>query len=121
MPLKIGLFACELLYPDTPPHLGMCLFVNDLREAGVEVHPYLVNIAEADRISSIAREEGLDLVALESIFPCKHGLYITMSMGARLPDPLGRPARYVLSFFLPFGRVDDEKRFSAVEIRGASR
>jgi hypothetical protein len=69
MPLKIGLFACELLYPDTPPHLGMCLFVNDLREAGVEVHPYLVNIAEADRISSIAREEGLDLVALESIFP----------------------------------------------------
>ncbi len=69
MPLKIGLFACELLYPDTPPHLGMCLFVNDLRDAGVECHPYLVNIAEAERIPSIAREKQLDLVALESIFP----------------------------------------------------
>jgi hypothetical protein len=69
MPLKIGLFACELLYPDTPPHLGMCLFVKDLREAGVECRPYLVNIAEAERISTIAREEQLDLVAMESIFP----------------------------------------------------
>ncbi len=81
MPLKIGLFACELLYPDTPPHLGMCLFVNDLREAGVECHPYLVNIAEAERISTIARENQLDLVALESIFPLQAVRRIKQALG----------------------------------------
>lgn len=81
MPLKIGLFACELLYPDTPPHLGMCLFINDLRDAGVEVHPYLVNIAQADRIPDLAREQELDLVAMESIFPLQAVRQIKKALG----------------------------------------
>jgi len=69
MPLKIGLFACEILYPDTPPHLGMCLFVNDLRGAGIDVRLYLVHVNESGRIPEIAAEEQFDLVGMESIFP----------------------------------------------------
>jgi len=81
MPLKIGLFACELLYPDTPPHLGMCLFVNDLREAGAICKPYLVNIADTERIAGIAREEQFDLVAMESIFPLQAVRRIKQALG----------------------------------------
>ena len=88
MPLRIGLFACELLYPDTPPHLGMCLFVNDLRESGAEVHPFLVNIAEAGRIPFIAREHKLDLVAMESIFPLQAVRRIKEGLG-KTPLVLG--------------------------------
>lgn len=81
MPLKIGLFACELLYPDTSPHLGMCLFVNDLREAGADCRPYLVNIADAERIADIARDGRFDLVAMESIFPLQAVRRIKQALG----------------------------------------
>jgi len=88
MPLKIGLFACELLYPDMPPHLGMCLFVNDLRQAGADVQPYLVHISETHRIPAIAEKEGFDLVAMESIFPLQAVRRIKQELG-RTPVLVG--------------------------------
>lgn len=88
MPLKIGLFACELLYPDMPPHLGMCLFVNDLRRAGVDVRPYLVHVSEIRRIPAIADKERFDLVAMESTFPLQAVRRVKQELG-RTPVLVG--------------------------------
>lgn len=68
MSLRIGFFQYELSHPGNAPHVGMCLLLQDLRDAGHEVDAALVHVAAVDRLISQIHDRAYDVVALDAIF-----------------------------------------------------
>jgi hypothetical protein len=51
-----------------PPHMGMCLFVNDLRKSGVNCDTYMINANYIDEIIPLIRKGNYSLICLDSVF-----------------------------------------------------
>ncbi len=68
MSLRIGFFQYELSHPGNAPHVGMCLLLADLLEAGHAVDAALVQAGAIEQLVTRIQEHGYDLVALDSVF-----------------------------------------------------
>jgi len=51
-----------------PPHMGMCLFVEDLRKSGVNCDTYIINAHYIDEIIPLIRKRNYSLICLDSVF-----------------------------------------------------
>jgi hypothetical protein len=65
---KRVLFLQLEVFLNCPPHLGMCLFVEDLRQQGVECVTYLVNCNHIEELLSVIRKDDFSLICLDSCF-----------------------------------------------------
>jgi hypothetical protein len=53
---------------DCPPHMGMCLFVDDLRKSGVNCDTYIINANYINEIIPLIRKGNYSLICLDSVF-----------------------------------------------------
>jgi len=51
-----------------PPHMGMCLFVDDLRKSGVNCDTYMINANYIDEIIPLIGKGNYSLICLDSVF-----------------------------------------------------
>ncbi len=51
-----------------PPHMGMCLFVDDLRKSGINCDTYIINVNYIDEIIPLIRKGNYSLICLDSVF-----------------------------------------------------
>ena len=51
-----------------PPHMGMCLFVDDLRKSGVSCDTYMINVDYIDEIIPLIKKGNYNLICLDSVF-----------------------------------------------------
>jgi hypothetical protein len=65
---KKVLFLQLEIFLNCAPHLGMCLFIDDIRQEGVSCTTYIVNCNHIDEAITVIREGDFDLVCLESTF-----------------------------------------------------
>ncbi len=66
---KINVLFLQLeVIPNCPPHMGMCLFINDLQKKGINCTAYIINSGCVDDIIPLIREGDYSLICLESIF-----------------------------------------------------
>jgi hypothetical protein len=65
---KRVLFLQLEVFLNCPPHLGMCLFVEDLRQQGIDCATYLVNCNYMEQLLSVIREDEFSLICLDSCF-----------------------------------------------------
>ena len=62
------LFLQLEVIPNCPPHMGMCLFVDDLQKKGMNCDTYLINAGNIDEIIPVIEKGNYSLICLESIF-----------------------------------------------------
>ena len=53
---------------DCPPHMGMCLFMDDLSKSGVNCDTYIINADYIDEIIPLIRKGNYSLICLDSVF-----------------------------------------------------
>jgi len=51
-----------------PPHMGMCLFVDDLRKSGVNCDTFMINANYIDEIIPLISKGNYSLICLDSVF-----------------------------------------------------
>jgi len=68
MTSRIGFFQYELSHPENAPHVGMCLLLRDLREAGRDVDAALVHAGAVPALLERIAEREYGLLAFDSIF-----------------------------------------------------
>jgi hypothetical protein len=64
---KILFLQLEIIL-NCPPHMGMCLFVDDLHKNDIECDTYIVNAEYIDDIITLIEKEKYTLICLDSIF-----------------------------------------------------
>jgi hypothetical protein len=62
------LFLQLEVIPNCPPHMGMCLFIDDLQRKGINCDAYIVNAHHVDEIMPVIEKGNYSLICLESIF-----------------------------------------------------
>jgi hypothetical protein len=62
------LFLQLEVFTDCAPHMGMCLFINDLRRQGIDCTAYLVNWEHFEGIFEIIQQGDFGLICLDSTF-----------------------------------------------------
>jgi hypothetical protein len=62
------LFLQLEVFLDCAPHMGMCLFIDDLRKAGIQCTAYLVNCNHMDEICLVIEKGDFSLICLDSSF-----------------------------------------------------
>ena len=62
------LFLQLEIIPNCPPHMGMCLFIDDLQIKGINCDAYIVNAHYVDEIIPVIEQGNYSLICLESIF-----------------------------------------------------
>jgi hypothetical protein len=65
---KKVLFLQLEVFLNCAPHLGMCLFIDDLRQEGITCTTYVVNCNHIDELLPLIKEGGFTLICLESSF-----------------------------------------------------
>ena len=65
---KSILFLQLEIIRNCPPHMGMCLFVDDLRKSGVSCDTYIINADYIDEIIPLIRKGNYSLICLDSVF-----------------------------------------------------
>ncbi len=67
MQRKVLFLQLEIIQ-NCPPHMGVCLFMEDLRERGVICDTYIVNAHYADELIPLIRKGNYSLICLDSVF-----------------------------------------------------
>jgi hypothetical protein len=67
MQSKILFLQLEIIQ-NCPPHMGVCLFMEDLHERGVSCDTYIVNAHYADELIPLIRKGNYSLICLDSVF-----------------------------------------------------
>ena len=62
------LFLQLEVIPNCPPHMGMCLFFDDLQRQGINCDAYIMNAGHIDEIIPVIEKGNFSLICLESIF-----------------------------------------------------
>jgi len=62
------LFLQLEIIQNCPPHMGMCLFVDDLRKSGVNCDTYIINANYIDEIIPLIGKGNYSLICLDSVF-----------------------------------------------------
>lgn len=65
---KKVLFLQLEVFLDCAPHMGMCLFLNDLRQKGIDCTKYLVNCNHMEELLSVVESKNFQLICLDSSF-----------------------------------------------------
>ena len=65
---KRVLFLQLEIFVNCSPHLGMCLFIKDLRRQGIDCVTYLVNCNHVEGILPVIKEGDFSLICLDSCF-----------------------------------------------------
>jgi hypothetical protein len=66
---KIPVLFLQLeIIPNCPPHMGMCLFIDDLQKMGIDCDPYLVRSEYLEHVLSLIEQKNYRLICLDSIF-----------------------------------------------------
>lgn len=86
---KINILLLQLeIIPNCPPHMGMCLFVDDLQKRGINCDTYIVKFDYIDDIIPIIEKGNYSLICLDSVFTIdiinhlqKHFPYIPILVG----------------------------------------
>lgn len=68
MAKKKVLFLQLEIFLNCAPHIGMCLFIDDLRQESISCTTYIVNCNHIDEAISLIKGGDFDLVCLESTF-----------------------------------------------------
>ncbi len=67
MEKKVLFLQLEII-PNCPPHMGMCLFIDDLHQNGIDCDAFIVNADYTDDIATILEKGNYSLICLDSIF-----------------------------------------------------
>ncbi|MBM4136724.1 MAG: cobalamin B12-binding domain-containing protein [Nitrospira sp.] len=65
--IKILFLQLEII-PDCPPHMGMCLFIDDLEKKGVHCDTYIVQADYIKETIPLIQKGNYDLICLDSVF-----------------------------------------------------
>ena len=65
---KKVLFLQLEIFLDCAPHMGMCLFLNDVRRQGIDCTKYLVNCNHMEDLFAVIDQESFHLICLDSSF-----------------------------------------------------
>ncbi len=79
---KKVLFLQLEIFLNCAPHLGMCLFIEDLRQEGISCTTYIVNCNHIDDAISLIKGGNFDLICLESSFTVD----IVSQLAAKFPE-----------------------------------
>jgi hypothetical protein len=64
---NILLLQLEII-PDCPPHMGMCLFIDDLRRQGAHCDTYIIQVDRFTEIFNVIKKGDYQLICVDSVF-----------------------------------------------------
>jgi len=66
---EINILFLQLeVIPNCPPHMGMCLFINDLEKQGIHCDTYIVRVDYINDIITTIEKGNYSLICLDSVF-----------------------------------------------------
>jgi len=62
------LFLQLEIIPNCPPHMGICLFIDDLKKIGINSDTYIINANFLEEIPALVEKGNYSLIGLDSVF-----------------------------------------------------